>query len=349
MEGSLLRQKILPSILVVLSATVLLTGQASSGEPTADECRIRPGASTPQGTRWYYRVDRMNNRHCWYLSSEKVQLPSHARAAMSQGASPSPTPQRENATDKAPSQAASSQIAHAQVAPAQMTSAEAAFLEPSVRELVPVIDFAARWLDLRKSLDLAGYQRTAIDTERQKPLTSPVVEAEGVGLQQDSADQATFESVSLIGAFVMASLLLAGVVFKLARPPYQWYLRDHWCAAAGRPGPRWYMRADFAARHDDSVWRAPTPTDPAQDLKTSLWELMRDLQRADAASDSHRSFAPLARQMPNGATDPKLSKSNGFTGRSDSDFQIVKSQPMQFGKVAGRSHRGGVLLPETVS
>lgn len=316
----MLRPKILPSILVVLPATILLAGQASSGEPTADECRIRPGTSTPQGTHWYYRVNRTDNRHCWYLSSQEVQVPSHARAAISQVASPSPTPQHENATsatDEAPS---------AQMAPAQMTSAEAAFLEPPVREHVPVIDFAARWPDLPKSLDLAGYQRTATDTEQQKPRTLPVVEAE----QQDSAGQAPFGSVSLAGALAMGSLLLAGGVFKLARHPHQSYLRDHWRTAAGRPGPHWHMHADFVktngprsagARHDDPVWRAPTPTDPTQDLKTSLRELMRDLQRAGVASDSHRSFVPLARQMPKGATDPKLSKSNGLTGRKHSAFQ----------------------------
>ena len=39
------------------------------------------------------------------------------------------------------------------------------------------------------------------------------------------------------------------------------------------------------------------PTDPAHDLKTSLGELMADLQRATAASYSPRSFAPPPRQV----------------------------------------------------
>jgi hypothetical protein len=61
------------------------------------------------------------------------------------------------------------------------------------------------------------------------------------------------------------------------------------------------MRADFrelaggsSPRHGASVWRVPQPTDPAHDLKTSLAELMQDLQRARAANFSPRSFAPPA-------------------------------------------------------
>ena len=48
-------------------------------------------------------------------------------------------------------------------------------------------------------------------------------------------------------------------------------------------------------RRDRSVGQPPTPTDPAHDLKTSLRELMSDLQRAGAASGPLLSFAPPAR------------------------------------------------------
>jgi hypothetical protein len=64
------------------------------------------------------------------------------------------------------------------------------------------------------------------------------------------------------------------------------------------------MRSDLINLTDSSpmqeryaVRRAPRPTDPVQDLKVSLSELMGDLRRATAASYSPRSFAPPARQM----------------------------------------------------
>jgi hypothetical protein len=64
------------------------------------------------------------------------------------------------------------------------------------------------------------------------------------------------------------------------------------------------MRSDLINLTDSSpvqeryaVRRGPRPTDPVQDLKVSLSELMGDLRRATAASYSPRSFAPPARQM----------------------------------------------------
>ena len=70
------------------------------------------------------------------------------------------------------------------------------------------------------------------------------------------------------------------------------------------------MRADFreltgssSPRHGASVWRVPQPTDPAHDLKTSLAELMQDLQRARAANFSPRSFAPPAHHTERVATE----------------------------------------------
>ena len=133
------------------------------------------------------------------------------------------------------------------------------------------------------------------------PLTWPVTEAGRAGQQQGPAGQAAFGSVFLAGALALGSLSLVGGVFRLARRSRQRYLRDPWRAAAGRSGPRRHMRADFrelaggsSPRHGASVWRVPQPTDPAHDLKTSLAELMQDLQRARAANFSPRSFAPPA-------------------------------------------------------
>jgi hypothetical protein len=47
----------------------------------------------------------------------------------------------------------------------------------------------------------------------------------------------------------------------------------------------------------------PQPTDPVHDIKTSLAELMQDLQRARAANFSPRSFAPPAHHSERVATE----------------------------------------------
>jgi hypothetical protein len=311
----MLGPKILPAIFLVLPPTILLIAQASAGKPVAEVCSIRPGSSAPQGTHWYYRVRQTDNRRCWFLSSEGMKARSYARGVMSDVASPSPTPKRDNASETAlatPPRTTSAQIASVQMAPEQATAADPAFSETPVREHAAAMDVAARWPDLPESPNLDASElaaisnsyadtQTAADAEEQMPLTWPVTEAGRAGQQQGPAGQAAFGSLFLAGALALGSLSLVGGVFKLARRSRQRYLRDPSRAAAGRLGPQPHMRADFrelagssSMRHGASVWRVPQPTDPAHDLKTSLAELMQDLRRARAANFSPRSFAPPA-------------------------------------------------------
>jgi len=86
-----------PSILVLSFAIVLSTGQTSLGGPAADDCMARPGASGPKGTHWYYRVNRADGRHCWYLSSQVAQTSSQPRLTVRE--SPSPPPQHTTDAD----------------------------------------------------------------------------------------------------------------------------------------------------------------------------------------------------------------------------------------------------------
>jgi hypothetical protein len=98
------------------------------------------------------------------------------------------------------------------------------------------------------------------------------------------------------------TLLLAGAIFFARRR--RSYRCDHWRPAVDQRRRR-QMRPDFTEtaargsaaglRRNRSVGQPPMPTDPAHDLKTSLRELMSDLQRARAASGPLLSFAPPAR------------------------------------------------------
>ena len=322
--GSMLEFKILPTILIILPSSVfLLLAHPGAGKAAAEKCNTRPSSSAPQGSHWHYRVNHTDNRRCWFLSSEGMKVRSYARGAMSDVASQSPTPKRDNTSETAratPPRTTSAQIASVQMVPEQATAADPAFSETPVREHAAAMDFAARWPDLSESPDLYASElaaisnsyaetQTAADVEERMPLTWPVTEAGRAGQQQDPASQAAFGSVFLAGALALGSLSLVGGVFKLARRSRQRYLRDPWRAAAGRSGPR-HMRADFreltgssSPRHGASVWRVPQPTDPAHDLKTSLAELMQDLQRARAANFSPRSFAPPAHHSQRVATE----------------------------------------------
>ena len=69
----MLRLKLLPAVFFIMAAAIVMT-QATLVAVASEECRPQPGASGPTGSRWYYRVDRVNQRRCWYLSSSNSHL-----------------------------------------------------------------------------------------------------------------------------------------------------------------------------------------------------------------------------------------------------------------------------------
>jgi hypothetical protein len=359
--------KILLGILVVLPAAVLLARSASASEPAAQECKLKPGLPGPPGTHWYYRINRADKRHCWYLGSLRQGV-SHAHEAVAREVSPSPissspAPRREDAaaaTDAAPSPAAHSANEPMQAAPVHVASAATASITPTIQQQSPGMDFDARWPDLPKAVDLSSYggqsarlssyadKDEATAMAEQMPRQWPVASSQHAALSQRATGHAAIGSVSLAAALVMVSLLLGGGVLKLARQPQPRPapIRDHrWSAEAGLPSWLRTMRAKRVARTDtkpavakrrnNSILRVSMPTDPAQDLKTSLRELMGDLERAGAAAnDPDRSFAPAGRQMQMATATPELSKVSRFAGRKRAAVPTVDAPPLQSGKFA---------------
>jgi hypothetical protein len=73
-----------PAILVLLSTAVFLkarTSFAQSVQSVAADCITSPGSAPPQGSHWYFRVDRMLHRRCWYLGPEGARLQASAPRA----------------------------------------------------------------------------------------------------------------------------------------------------------------------------------------------------------------------------------------------------------------------------
>lgn len=302
--------KILPAILAALGAAIVLTAQASLGEAAAEACKTRPDSSAPRGSHWYYRIDRSDQRHCWFLGS--ADLRHHAGAAkfsLGRLIAARHKTDAAGAAEAASSPRTSAATALAEIPAEQVASAEAI----SLGEHAMPINFAARWPDgLPHSQDLntpelatmrdsyADAQEEA-GTTAQMPSPWPVIEAARAG--QGSADGNTFLYGSLVGGLVMALLLLAGQIPKYARREERLHLRHHLRLLARRLSPRppavfaktAFRKLAQERREGEFSWRPPTPTDPAQDLKASLAELMRDLRRAAAASDPVRPLSRVAR------------------------------------------------------
>jgi hypothetical protein len=72
-----------PAAYVAAVAALLLSG-IGAGLPIAsasadDNCASAPGAAAPAGQHWYYHIDRVKQRKCWYLHAT-MPLPNHAAA-----------------------------------------------------------------------------------------------------------------------------------------------------------------------------------------------------------------------------------------------------------------------------
>ena len=80
---------LVPAILIVPLATDLVTVQTSRAEPAVNECKTKPDSSAPAGSHWYYRVNRADQRHCWYLGPEGAKARQAAAPRQRAAATPS--------------------------------------------------------------------------------------------------------------------------------------------------------------------------------------------------------------------------------------------------------------------
>ena len=106
--------KFVPALLAVASASlatmtdlraqVLTTAAEAATQATqaaADSCLSAPKGATPSGSHWYYRIDRVTKRQCWYLREEsdtaddkfaRAAPPASAPAPSSAAAEPASAP-----------------------------------------------------------------------------------------------------------------------------------------------------------------------------------------------------------------------------------------------------------------
>jgi hypothetical protein len=70
-------------------------------EKPADDCLTTPSGEAPQGQRWFYRIERGTQRHCWYLRDKAEQkglqpVPAVSTAATVKPPRPAAMPVRPN-------------------------------------------------------------------------------------------------------------------------------------------------------------------------------------------------------------------------------------------------------------
>jgi hypothetical protein len=318
----MLGPKILLGILVVVPATMSLTAQSGLGASTSDECRTSPGASAPAGLHWYYRVDRTNNRHCWFLHSDGMQISAHGNVV-------SHKLRHENGGQVAretTTQSSTKQIAPPQLETAPPARDEAPFLAPSLPEHT-AIDSAALGRDLPKSVNLEArelatgsnrYAAEHVTTEAEERTPSTWNNVRGVdgGVRQNSAGEPDLRSILLAGVLGVTLIVLLRDTLKIARILHRRAQRRRIRAGFETGG----SRSTLGVWHRTARWRPPTSNDPADSPETTLDELMRTLRRVDTELESPRSFAPADVEILTSPTDRGISKDNYLDRRVHSEW-----------------------------
>ena len=75
-------------VFVSVLAGIPFSTSSYSATPAPDDCLSAPNGQTPEGSHWYYRIERGTKRHCWYLREEGERVSQRAPASTVPAAKP---------------------------------------------------------------------------------------------------------------------------------------------------------------------------------------------------------------------------------------------------------------------
>jgi hypothetical protein len=210
--------KFVSAIFAGVLAGIPLATISHGATPAADDCLSGPKDHAPQGSHWYYRIDRATKRHCWYLKDEK---PSQSAAA-----TPAPVAKPVSSDTEAATQRS---IADARAEwPAQTTSEQpkrSDGLAPAIAADAPVATSSeevprslvgARWPEQSETGSTAAPASTAAEAAVTTPSNSdatPSPAPAGPSLAAaDSSPEKTSGSLQMLLLVILGALMLAGLI-----------------------------------------------------------------------------------------------------------------------------------------
>jgi hypothetical protein len=270
----MLGKEILPGLLLVL-ATTASSVHPNVVEAAANECKAKPDAVAPAGSRWHYRVSRVDQSRCWFLSSQNVSV--HSRLSQTAPADRSHviTPNVEELIKQPDGQIGPQKASAIEPAGERLASGQT---------IVPQIP-----PDPPRSDELLTHKVATIPYRLSAASTGALVQANPSGAQA-STGVANF-NLAFLGAALATSLSLAGGLFHVTRR-----VRLHGYALADRPNADKRTNTCCPEPVVDSLKEAeqqlcsvsqPTGWQPtglnADHLNRSVREVRRNLERAGFA------------------------------------------------------------------
>lgn len=287
----------------LLASVPLATISHGTADAAANDCLSGPKGETPEGSHWYYRIDRVTKRHCWYLREGDEKSAQAAPSASASTARPTvakaeTTMQRLVADARAEfsAQTRFEQPKRAD-APAMAVSADTATNDnyraaPLPGAAAPESVVASRWPDSSAAPappEPAPVKRDAVAGVK-PPMQAPTPTAIAAGAAADASSQTPAYSAQMQVAALIAALAFAGVlgiaIFKFAGPK--------------RPQPN--LRARRAAgmmwdQTDDD--RIVLAADPEADTRARRPGFAREIDRRGNADERIAEFfSQLSRRTP---------------------------------------------------
>ncbi len=243
----------------------------------ADDCLSKPNAPSPQGTHWYYRIDRATQRHCWYLGVEGGKVRARAPEAVS-ASRPAAAKERSRPIAEVN---AEPEADEPQAAPTPEKAITRAVPAPAAdQEFAAAAPLSTRWSGMPKTANAINYappaasssyanEQSATDEPDDMPLIWPILTPAELAAAEPPA-QSTTPITQLAAAFAavlgLAALIVRFVFGSSATRKSRQGGRDEWPARTQRNMP-------MPARARLRTGRQSAETE------ASVRDLLRELQR----------------------------------------------------------------------
>jgi hypothetical protein len=212
---------VLPNAIAVLAISLgALTITTWSGlADAAAACNPAPKASAPQGSHWYYHLDRTSQRKCWYLAEEgrRTKMAAPRAASLTRNALPS-SPAMNSSDEQAPPPAElkpAEKLLDSPAIQAGPMKPDAPSDEQASSSLTSAAQEPSRAQAQQADATVEVQKSTAIDP----PPAQPFVLQASVANQPTDVSMGTIKSGLLVFAasFILASLILYAAVAAGAR------------------------------------------------------------------------------------------------------------------------------------
>ena len=282
--------KFVSAIVASLLAGGQFTTASGNAVGAADSCLSAPNATAPEGSHWFYRVDRPTKRHCWYLRDGRESRSQGAAQDLSPAANvvappkkPAPPPAVANARAELP-------LPQPRVAPAtNAASADQRTTDASTQRPIP----ASRWPDPSDVSSTAGTisaggvpaARDPVANLQSNPVATPPPPVKAAVMLAAAEPSSANQSISIpklllviAGALSVVSVM-GNSIFRFGgpRPTDRREARTHWHAnldsvAIDRRPPPIYPNAGRRTRDTRAA------DDPSRRIAEMLSRLSQDVR-----------------------------------------------------------------------